>query len=128
MICVHCGAALRSVSAQTDTADLLFRIAGVLIVVSGMWNTVLSGIFFLSLIMVCVGVFWIIPAFLAVMEVAVGIVMIATGKQYRLLAFTPALGLVISLLNFNFIGITLDVLALGLGIAAYTLFRPAEEG
>lgn len=128
IMCVSCGCSLRDTSGTpTDTADVLFRVAGVCMLLSGLMNVLWALMLTLGLILMCVGVFWLIPMLVAVMYAGVGIVLAATGKQYRILVFTPVLGLMVSAVNFNVMGGMLDMVALVLGIIAFTQSRPDEE-
>ena len=102
-----------------DTGDVLYRVSGGAMVLSGLFNGILSFIWFLSLVWVCVGVLWLVPLVLAAANVGVGIMMLVTGKQYRLTAFAPFFGLIASICNFNMFGGMLDLVAVGLGIGGF---------
>lgn len=120
-ICLACGVRIRSTPATTmQTSDVLYRVSGALMLMSGLWNMFMSFIWFISLIWVCVGVFWIIPGALALVYTGAGIAAIATGNKAKPIAFVPAIGLVVSMLNLNFVGMMLDVFALVLGIVGYS--------
>ncbi len=107
--------------------DIFYRVAGALMLLSSLWNMVMSAIWFFSLIWVCVGVFWLVPGLLAVVYAGVGIYMLATGAQVKPIAFAPAIGLLISLMNFNFLGMAIDVVALIMGVVGYTQAPQIED-
>ncbi len=128
VICVSCGVGLRPASGSTlDMADVLLRIAGVCMLFSGGLNTLMSFVWVISLIWVCIGAFWLIPLLVAVMYAGVGMVLAATGKRYRILAFAPIFGLMVSVVDFSIMSGMFDLVALVLGIIAFTQARPEEE-
>ena len=100
-------------------SDVLARVAGLLMVVSGLWNGFMSLLYILLMVWVCVGIFWLVPLLLAIAGFAFGVAALALGHQKWLLA-GPLLCLVASVFNFNFIGVMLDVCSLGLMIASFT--------
>ena len=98
-------------------SDVLARVSGLLMVLSAMWNGLLSFIYVLSLVWVCVGVLWFIPALLAVGVFACGVGALVVGYRPYFLA-GPLVSLFVSVCNFNIIGLTLDMSALALmGVA-----------
>jgi hypothetical protein len=132
VICLACGvrlgrpASMGSSDPILQNGDLFYRLAGVLMIVSGLWNAIISLVLFFSLVIMCVGVFWIVPGILALVYAGFGIAMAATGNKVRFSAFLPILGFGISLMNLNFIGIMLDVGALVLGIIGFVQNRDEE--
>jgi hypothetical protein len=108
-----------------DTGDVLYRVSGAMMVISGLFNGLMSCLWVLSFIWVCVGVFWFIPMILALAEIVIGIVMIATGRQVKLTAFAPFLGLVASMCNMNLFGSTFDLIAIALGIGGFVVSNQA---
>ena len=106
-----------------DTSDVLYRVSGGMTLLSGLFNGLLSAIWFLSMIWVCVGVFWLIPMAIALAQVLLGGLMLATGKQFKLTAFVPMLGIVASMCNFNFFGSVLDIVAICLGIGGFATYN-----
>jgi len=128
VICLSCGVGLgRSASNPAfETGDLFYRLAGGLMILSGLWNFILAVIFFISLIIACVGIFWLVPALLALIYMLLGIGLTATGNRYRLAAFLPVIGFGISLMNFNVIGLLLDASALALGVIGFIQNRQDE--
>ena len=104
-----------------DTGDVLYRVSGGAMVVSGLFNLLIAGVYILSLIWVCVGIYWLLPGALALVQVLVGIGMIATGKSIKPMAFAPALGFLTSALNLNFFNFFFDLVAIGLGIAGFVV-------
>lgn len=129
VVCLSCGGKLSSGggSGTSDTGDILLRIAGVVMALSGAWNAIMSFIWFFAMIFVCVGAFWIIPGLLAVVEVGLGLMLVGMGKKWRVLGFVPVLGIVVSMLNLNFMGLMMDCIALILGVVGFLQSRPAEE-
>jgi hypothetical protein len=111
-----------------DASDMAYRAAGGLMVLSGLWNMFMSAVWFLSLIWVCVGAFWLIPGLLSLAYAGLGVYLVATGRQLKLAAFGPLLGLAISLMNLNILGGSLDLLALVLGIVGFTQVPKELEG
>lgn len=107
----------------TDNADIFYRITGGVMLLSGLWNAFMSFVWFLSFIWLCVGVFWIIPGLLSLCYVAAGVYLLATGKQTKVAAFAPGLGILISVMNLNLFGGMLDLVALVLGIVGFTQHR-----
>ena len=110
-----------------DTGDALYRASGGVMVLSGLFNALAAFFWFISLVWVCVGVFWLIPLAIALTEVGVGILMLVTGRKFKLTAFMPLLGLVASVCNFNFMGGMLDLVAIGLGIGGFVAAGQAAE-
>ncbi len=131
-VCLHCGVRLgRSPGeASGDSAfakgDLFYRLAGLAMVLSGAWNAIISFILFFSMIIVCVGVFWIIPGILALVYMGCGVALGMSGNKFRLAAFLPILGFGISLMNFNLISLILDLTALTLGIIGFVQNREED--
>lgn len=109
-----------------DTGDVLYRVSGGAMVLSGLFNGLMSLVWVLSFIWVCIGVLWLIPLALAVCNVIVGVLMLATGRQFKLAAFAPVMGLISSVCNFNIMGGVLDVTALGLGIGGFVAGNQAD--
>ncbi len=127
-MCVSCGVGLRPASGGTvDTADILFRIAGGCMLLSGGLNVVVSFFWVLGLIWICVGAFWLIPMLVAILYAVAGIVLAATGKKFRILAFAPIFGMMVSAVDFSIMSGMLDVVALILGIIGFSMARPEEE-
>lgn len=112
---------------QNNTADILYRVTGGVMLLSGLWNAFMSFVWFISMIWVCIGVLWIIPGLMSLAYCGVGIYMLATGQQTRPAAFAPAAGLVISVLNFNIFGGMMDLVALVLGIVGFTQANQADQ-
>lgn len=111
---------------QQDTSDLFYRIEGGVMILSGLWNALLSFIWFFALVWVAVGCLWIIPGVLSLCYVGAGIYLLATGRQTRAVAFIPIGGIVVSMLNLNIIGGMLDLVALVLGIIGYSQSDPKQ--
>lgn len=110
-----------------DTGDVLYRVSGGMMVLSGLWNALMSGLLFLSLIMFCVGIFWLIPLLLSLCNIGIGIAMIVLGRKVPPFAFAPMLGVIASICNMNFFGITLDILAVAFGIGGFVAASNQRE-
>lgn len=110
-----------------DTGDVLYRVSGATMVLSGLFNGFLSFVWFFSLIWVCVGVFWLIPMALAACNIGVGILMLVTGRQFKMAAFAPFMGLIASVCNMNLFGSSLDLVAIGLGIGGFVSSQNSLE-
>ena len=109
-----------------DNADLMYRLSGGFTLLSGLYNALISFILFLTLIWICVGVWFLIPMMLSVVQITAGIVMLVMGRKQKELGFLPALGMLTSMLNFNITALFFDMAALVLGIVGYTQAQQLE--
>ncbi|MCA9569692.1 MAG: hypothetical protein KC656_17720 [Myxococcales bacterium] len=98
-----------------------YQISGVLMVVSGLFNLMISGIYVLGLIWVCVGVLWLIPMFVALAEIAVGAMALA-GVRVPGLQVVSIMGMISSMFMCNIWGAMFE------GIAAVLQFQPKVRG
>jgi len=110
-----------------QTSDILTRISGLVMLLSALWNGVYAFLLFISLIWVCVGAWWLVPMVLAVVQFCLGIGMMAMGHNVRPLAFSPFLGLLVSLCNLNFMAMFMDLVAIGLGIGGYVTYEVEDD-
>lgn len=110
-----------------ETSDVLYRVSGALMFLSGLLNAFTSFIWFITMIWVCVGVLWLIPMAIAALQVIGGLVMLATGRKIKLLAFIPLLGPIASICNFQFFAGGLDFLAICLGIGGFVTAGQADQ-
>ena len=110
-----------------DNADLLYRMSGGFTLMSGLYNALISFILFLTLIWICVGVWFLIPMVLSMVQITAGILMLVMGRKQKELAFLPALGMLTSMFNFNITALFFDVAALVLGIVGYTQAQQLEQ-
>lgn len=101
-------------------SDILARIAGMMMVMSSMLNGLWSLIWVGSLIWVCVGVFWFVPMFLALVVAGIGVAMMVLGHQQWGIA-GPVLSLVASFCNFNVMGVMFDMVTLALMIGSLVM-------
>lgn len=106
-------------------SDLLTRLAGVLMLVTSAWNVVMAILWFLSLFWALIGILWLIPMVLALLNLIFAIFTIV-GGHHRFSVAGPLVGLFVSLCNFNFLAMFLDLLVLGLVIAGYVA-RSSED-
>lgn len=94
-------------------SDLLVRIAAGIDIVSALWNLLMAFVWFISLVWICVGVFWGLVALFVIGEIVVAV--FALVKGYTPFAVAgPAIGLVASVCNLNVLsgGLTLVSLVL----------------
>jgi len=110
-----------------QTSDILTRISGLVMVLAALWNGVFAFLLFISMIWVCVGAWWLIPMVLAVIEFCLGVAMMALGDKVRPLAFSPFLGLVVSLCNLNFMALFMDLVAIGLGVGGFVTYEEIDD-
>lgn len=106
---------------EESLTPMEYQISGVLMVVSGMFNIMISGLVFLSLVWVCIGVFWLIPMFIGMAEIGVGVLAIA-GVRIPGLQAVSVLGLLNSMFLCNMWS------ALAEGVAAVLQFQPRVRG
>jgi hypothetical protein len=108
------------------THDILARVSAVLSIFAAMWNGVVAILYVAMLIWFLVGALWFIPLFLAVVEGIAAVAILVVGFKKPNIA-VPALGLFISLCCFNFIGMMLEVLSLGLQIGAFMSYNAEQQ-
>ena len=70
---------------------------------------------------------WLVPLTLALIQMCGGLVMLIVGRQLKALAFIPALGVLTSLMNLNFLGMLVDVSACVVGIVGFTQVQQLEQ-
>jgi len=88
-----------------------YKTAGIFMLISGILTTLASLGFILSLIWLCVGVFWILTLVVGILEIAIGAaVMGGTAKPNA--KTISILGLVAALLCGNIVGLVLEILAM----------------
>lgn len=87
-----------------------YQISGMLMLISGLFNLFISGIYVLGLVWLCIGVFWLIPMMMAVGEVIVGVLALA-GVRVPGLQIVSALGVVNSLVLCNIWGAAFEGIA-----------------
>ncbi len=87
--------------------------AAISLLVSGIFNIWFGAILGLSLLMLCCGVFWLIPMAIGVLEVVTAARMLA-GQRVHSVVPVAGLGLAASVMNFNVIGLAGEVIALAL--------------
>ena len=104
---------------QAPISEVLPRIAGGVMIVGAIWNLIYAVWIFIWTIWVCIGVWWLVPAILSIVQIGLGIFTIIKGHEIRPLAFSPFLGVVVSICNLNFCGLFVDVIAVGLGLGGY---------
>ncbi len=108
------------------TQDVLVRVASLLTVFAALWNILMSGIWFLSLVWVLIGIMWLVPMALAVVEILLACGMLIVGFN-RAAPVVPLLGMFISVCNFNIIGFGLELMALLLMVGAIAVHMSAEK-
>ena len=97
-----------------------YQVSGLLMVAAGLFNGFMSLIWFLSLIMLCVGVLWLIPMAIALGEVIVGLLVLA-GVRLPGLQVMAVLGAVNSVFLCNIWGMLFE------GGAAVLQFQPKVQ-
>jgi hypothetical protein len=110
-----------------QTSDILTRISGLVMVCSALWNGIIALLLFLTMIWVCVGIWWVVPLVLSVVQLCLGVAMIALGDKVRPLAFSPIFGIVVTLANFNFFNLFLDLIAVGLGVGGFVTYEEQDD-
>ena len=112
---------------KMQTSDLLTRIAGGIMIVAAVWNCIVAVLYFVSLVWVCVGVWWLVPLLLSLVQIGLGIGTIIKGHHMRPLAFAPFFGLLVSICNLNFCALFIDVIAIGLGLGGWFTYEEPTE-
>ncbi len=105
-------------------SDILARLGGFMMIISSMWNGLLSLFWILAMVWVCIGVIWLVPLVLAVVVFGIGIASLALGHQKWTIA-GPILSMIVSMCNFNIFGLMFDFVALGL--MAGSMFQRQQE-
>lgn len=91
-----------------------YTTAGVLMIVSGATNVMLSMMLVLSTIWVCcIGVIWIPSLVIGVLEIATG-AMMTSGRSRHDGSIAAMLGVLFSVVNFNVIGVCLEAVAIAM--------------
>lgn len=106
-------------------SDLLARMGGALMAGSALWNVLVAATWVMSLLWFVVGLLWLVPLALAVLQLMVAGVTVVGGHN-RLAVFGPLVGMFVSLCNLNFLAVMLELLNLGLMLGA-SVARAAEE-
>lgn len=107
-------------------SDLLTRLAAALTLITSIWNVVVAAIWILSFWWLLVGFLWLIPLALAVVNLGLALFSLVKGHHRAALGL-PLLGLFVSLCNFNFIAMFMDLLILGVMIAGYVAHSSEER-
>jgi hypothetical protein len=87
-----------------------YKTAGVLMLVAGILNLLTAIGLILSLIMICVGVFWVIPLVFAIFEIITGIAALQ-GQPKANARTISILGMVAAVCCFQVIGLVLEIIA-----------------
>ncbi len=88
-----------------------YKTAGIFMLISGIMTTLASIGFFLSLLLFCVGVFWILPLVVGILEIVIGAAVMG-GTPKANAKTISILGIVAALLCGNLIGLVLEILAM----------------
>lgn len=88
-----------------------YKTAGIFMLVSGVMNGMMSFIFFVSFIWVCIGVFWLIPMIIGILEVVIGIGVLQ-GQPKPTAKTVSILGIVAGVFSMNVVGIIMEILGL----------------
>lgn len=106
-------------------SDLLARILGGLTLLSSLWNLFMSGLWFLGFVLLLVGVLWLVPMGLAVLQLVLAVLNLVVGYNKGVIA-SPLIGMFVSLCNFNVFGFGLELVNLGLAVGSM-MSRTAED-
>jgi hypothetical protein len=82
--------------------------AGVLMILSGLLTTVASAGFFLTFVWVCVGIVWLVPLAVGLMEIGIGAAILG-GRPTPRVRLVSAAGIVSALACGNVIGVALEI-------------------
>lgn len=104
-----------------EQTPMEYQISGMLMLISGLFNLVVSGIYVLALVWVCVGVLWFIPMLVAIGEIAVG-AMVLAGVRVPGVQAMSVFGLINSILLCNIWGAVFE------GVATILQFQPKVRG
>lgn len=85
--------------------------AAISLLIAGILNLWISAALFVTLVFLCVGVFWLFPMAVAVVEIVTAARMLA-GHRVHSGPVIAGLGLVASLMNFNVLSLCGEVLTL----------------
>ncbi|MBX2801293.1 MAG: hypothetical protein KTR31_26685 [Myxococcales bacterium] len=96
-------------------SDKLARGAAVLMALSASWNVLASLRWITYFGWLMVGLAWIVPLLLACAELALAVVVLATGHRKALVA-GPLVGLFVCLCNVNLWAMPVELMALALGV------------
>ena len=105
-----------------QTSDILTRASGGVMMLAAIWNGIFAFFMFAATILMCVGVWWLVPFCMAFIEFFVGLAMVIMGHKVRPIAFSPFFGLIVSLANLNFMGLFMDMVAIGLGVGGFVTY------
>jgi hypothetical protein len=98
-----------------------YQVSGMLMLISGLFNLMISGLYVLGLVWFCVGLLWFIPMFVAIGEIAVGAMVIA-GVRVPGVQVMSVFGLVSSVFLCNIWGAVFE------GVATVLQFQPRVRG
>lgn len=101
-------------------SDLIARIGAGIELMAVLFNLGMSFLWFISFIWVLVGVLWGFVGLVAVVEACIAVFVLIKGYSPVGLA-GPLVGLFVSLCNFNFMGGTIELMALGLLVGALVM-------
>ena len=114
-------------SRSSEPSAILYRITGVLLILTSLVNIVFSALWVLSLIWILVGAIWLIPLLVSIVELRIGVAMVMRGDRHRFTALAPILSPLSSVMNFNLLGLLLDMLAILTGGIGF-LLSATERG
>ena len=108
-------------SRSSEPSTILYRITGALLILTSLVNILFSALWVLSLIWVLVGVIRLIPLLVSIIELRIGVAMVMHGDRHRFTALAPILSPLSSVMNFNLLGLLLDILAILTGGIGFLL-------
>lgn len=102
-------------------SNRLSKLSAGLLAVAAAWNVVWSASWLLALAWVLVGLWWIVPLLLGLVELSLAIRVLLGGD--RSVGATPLLGVAVSVAGLNFLALAIDALALLTALGAW-IARP----
>ncbi len=104
-----------------DDVPAQYRAAGALMVASGVMNLMVGAIWFLSLVWMCVGVYWLVPMAFAIGEIVVGLLAL-WGIRMRFARAAAVMGAINGVLLFDVYAIAMQ------GVAFVLQLQPDVAG
>ena len=99
------------------TSDQLARLSGAILGITSLWNVGVSALWVLAYWWMIVGLLWLVPLALGLVNLALSLFSVARG-HHRLALAGPCVGLFVSLCNFNFLSMFIDLLGFALMLGA----------
>lgn len=107
----------RGLGANVKNSDLMARIAAGVEIMAVLFNLVLAFIWFISFVLLLVGIAWGLVALVALIEGIIAVFVIVKGYSPAGIV-GPILGIGVSVCNFNFFGGMIELVVLMLMVGA----------